>query len=407
LNIEARTNSLAMAVTPRHDHTSGVWYQGLDGVRAIAVLLVFSVHYIGYPTLYVGWTGVPIFFVLSGFLITGILYDNRDEPQRFRNFYLRRTLRIFPLFYFAWLLVLIAGLVQHAQWHPIQILWPLYLGNYVRFICGTAALDHIFTLRPPALTLEIGHLWSLAVEEQFYLLWPLIVFYVRERRRLIKICIAAVALVPLLRILLWAVASKNLLSLQLLYRITPTQCDAFLLGGLIALLIRGSEKAAVLLHAGKIFYLSFALLVIAYFANNSLHFRELRGDSGWMSTYGFSLVNLTAAGLILCSLRSNSLVYRLTTAWPLRMIGRYSYGIYVYHVLVAPSLKYYVWPISHSEPARAYFIHGALVTMVYFLIVLALSICSYHLLEAPFLALKDRFASRHKNPSAEIQAGAG
>jgi peptidoglycan/LPS O-acetylase OafA/YrhL len=403
--MESASDSPRMENARKQDFQTGVWYRGLDGVRAIAVILVFTVHFIGYRTRFIGWTGVPLFFVLSGFLITGILYDNCNEPHRFRNFYVRRTLRIFPLFYFAWMLILIAGIFLQAQWHPIQVLWPLYLGNYVRFIVGTEALDHIYTLRPPALPLQIGHFWSLAVEEQFYLLWPLVVFYVRERWRLIQICIAVVALIPLLRVLLWATASKKLLSILLLYMITPTQCDAFLLGGLMALLMRGSEKTKVLLYANKIFYLSLALLVAAYLANNGFHFRDLRADSAWMSTYGFTLVNMIAAGLILCSLQSNSLVYTLTTSWPLRIIGRYSYGIYVYHVLVAQYLEYYIWPVSHSGPPLVYIIHATLSTVLYFLIVFALSVGSYHLLEAPFLTLKGRFTARQKNPTAEISAG--
>jgi peptidoglycan/LPS O-acetylase OafA/YrhL len=401
LNIEDGPDSLATVVAPAHDRSGGVWYQGLDGVRAIAVTLVFSVHSIGYRTGYVGWTGVPIFFVLSGFLITGILYDNRNEPHRFRNFYVRRTLRIFPLFYFAWLLVLIAGFISRAQWHPIQILWPLYLGNYVRFIAGVESFDRFYTLLPPRIPLEIGHFWSLAVEEQFYLLWPLVVFYTRERQRLIRICIATVLLVPVLRLLLWATASQNLLSLELLYRITPTQCDAFLLGGLMALWMRGKEKDGLLRHANQIFVVSLAALAAAYLANYGFHRHYLSATSFWMSTYGFSLVNMCGAGLILCSLRSRSLVYHITTWWPLRIVGRYSYGIYVFHVLLLPFLEAYVWPANRAWSPRRYLIHGAFAVTAYFLIVIAVSAISYHLLELPFLSLKDRFTTRHQNPTAE------
>ncbi len=386
---------------PVQHRVAANWYQGLDGIRAIAVILVFSVHAVGYRTRFVGWTGVNIFFVLSGFLITGILYDNRDEPNRFRNFYVRRTLRIFPLFYFAWLVILIAGIFLHAQWEPIQSLWPLYLGNYVRFIVGDMRLDHIATMRPPHLPLEIGHFWSLAVEEQFYLLWPLVVFYVRERKWLIRICMAAVVLVPVLRVVLWASVSKKLLSILLLYMLTPTQCDAFLLGGLMALWMRGHEKARLLRNANKIFSVSFALLVAAYLLNNRLHLRDLSSNSGWMSTYGFTLVDLSAAGLILCALRPESLVFRLAASWPLRLVGRYSYGVYVYHVMLLGFLQYYVWPADHNWPPRVYLAHAVLSVVAYFLIVLAVSACSYHFLELPFLKLKDRFIVRHKNPDAQ------
>src|ERR1035441_5956434 len=92
------------------------WYKGLDGVRAIAVTVVFLQHYAAMLVLNGGLIGVQIFFVLSGFLITGILFESRHDSFRFRNFYIRRTLRIFPLFYFSWALILIAGLFLHLQW---------------------------------------------------------------------------------------------------------------------------------------------------------------------------------------------------------------------------------------------------------------------------------------------------
>jgi len=381
--------------------STGNWYQGLDGVRAIAVILVFLTHYVGYRIRFTGWTGVNIFFVLSGFLITGVLFDNRDEPFRFRNFYIRRTLRIFPLFYFAWLLVFVAGIFLHAHWYPIQILWPLYLGNYVRFIVGNVNLDLIATSRPPQLPLVIGHFWSLAVEEQFYLLWPLVVFCVRDRKLLIRICIAAVLLVPILRVVLWATVSKDLQSIMLMDMLTLTQCDAFLLGGLMALWMRGDEKDRLLRNSTRIFAVSFALLAAAYLLNNGPHLRDMLPNTGWMSTYGLTLVDFSAAGLILCALRTQSLTFRLTSSWPLRMIGRYSYGIYVYHALLIKVLQYYVWPTNHNWPPRVYLVHAVLSNLLYFLIVFAVSACSYHFLELPFLRLKDRFTVRHKNPGAK------
>src|ERR1700761_9741340 len=112
------------------------FYPALDGLRAIAVLMVFYQHYIsntgGAPAFNWGWSGVDLFFVLSGFLITGILYDTRNTLHRFRNFYVRRTLRIFPLYYGVLLMALLLTPVFHWFWHPAQILWPLYLGNYSR-----------------------------------------------------------------------------------------------------------------------------------------------------------------------------------------------------------------------------------------------------------------------------------
>jgi peptidoglycan/LPS O-acetylase OafA/YrhL len=354
----------------------------------------------GYFTLFAGWTGVLIFFVLSGFLITGILYDNRGELHRFRNFYVRRTLRIFPLFYFAWLLVLVTSLLLHATWHPLQILWVVYLGNYVRFLVSDLRLDHIFTAHSN-LPLEIGHFWSLAVEEQFYLIWPLVVFHVRTRKTLLRICGSTMIAVLMLRIVLWATVPDRLLSLEFLYRLTFTQCDAFMLGGLMALWMRGPEKDALLRHSSKILSASLASFALAYGFNNGFHVRYLLDTSAWMSTYGFTLVDCCAAGLILCALRPGSLVFRSTALLPLRVLGRYSYGFYVYHVLLMPFLHFYVLPVNPLAPKLAYRLHLAVSTSVDFVIILAVSACSYHFIEAPFLAMKERFTVRHKNPGTQ------
>ena len=373
--------------------SSRIWYGGLDGVRAIAVLLVFFVHYLPQLTLHGGWVGVLIFFVLSGFLITGILFDSQQDPHRFKNFYIRRTLRIFPLFYFSWIGVLLAGWALHAVWKPGHLFWLVYLGNYVRFFAGSDVLDRIYTSNP-LLRLEIGHFWSLAVEEQFYLVWPFIVFFVGDRKKLIRICAAAVMLVPVIRLACNLLLPQGLLSMELLYRLTLTQCDGFLLGGLLALWLRGPGKDKLLAHSNKILLSSLAALLIAYLVNGKGHLLPLTPISFWMSTYGFTLVDLAAAGLLLCALRPLTAVYRFLTLSTLQVIGRYSYGIYVYHVILAPFLFLYVWPINPAHKDAFYRAHIVGDVILYLAIVVAVSACSYHLIERPFLKMKDSFTFR-------------
>ena len=375
------------------------WYPGLDGVRAVAVFLVFTVHYLGRPTHYIGWSGVLIFFVLSGFLITGILFDNQHESHRFRNFYARRTLRIFPLFYFVWLCIFVAGPFLHAQWHPILFLWPTYLGNYARFIGGLHA-DRIYTSFP-RFSLEIGHFWSLAVEEQFYLLWPLVVFFVRGRRALIRICIAVIVAVPFLRLALVVAMPPHILANEFLYRMTFSQVDGFLFGGLLALLMRGPEEAAVLRSAPALLWGAIAALGLSSVLNQGIHVQAVVPSQPWMSIYGFTLLNIAAGGLILSSLQPRTLVFRVMTLWPLRVLGKYSYGFYVYHVLLAPFLSYVMPAIDISRPKRVVYAHMILGWTIDFLAVLAVSAASYHWIEAPFLRLKGRFATAHKNPDAQ------
>lgn len=375
------------------------WFAGLDGVRAIAVVLVFLQHYATKVVWTAGWTGVQVFFVLSGFLITGILYDSRRNAYCFRNFYIRRTLRIFPLFYFAWLMVLAAGWIYRMQWHPMHWLWVVYLGNVVRFLHGGLALDHIYTANPQ-LPIEIGHFWSLAVEEQFYLMWPLVVFFAPDRRVLMRICVGAVLLVPLIRFALYLALPRQQVELGFLYRVVFTQSDSFLLGGALALGMRGPEKLLLLGSANRLLLGALMALALAYLANFGLHRAQIPAETPWMSIYGLTLVNLASAGLILGALREGSLVYRITSNQPMRTLGKYSYGFYVYHVLLAPFLLYYVWPVDMAHKTIWYYVHVLLGRALYFAIVTAISALSYRFVEAPFLALKDRWTVASRMPVA-------
>ena len=370
--------------------SSGGWYPGLDGVRGVAVGLVFMVHFLQ-KWGNIGWMGVLIFFVLSGFLITGVLYDGRNEIHRFRNFYVRRTLRIFPLFYFIWLLVLIGAFFLQEQWRPMLALWPVYLGNFARFFAGTSAVDHIYT-RFPGFPIEIGHFWSLAVEEQFYLLWPLVVFSVSDRKVLIRICSIAVAAVLVFRICMVSVVSHPFLEMGFFYRMTFTQADAFLCGGLIALLLRGPRKEAILRLGAPLFWGALVILALVAWLNGpGPHLSNVVPESPWMSGYGFTLVDFAAGGMILSALRPGNLLFRMLTLPPLRVLGRYSYGFYVYHVLLLPLRPLYLWG-SWSTPIIV--VHFC----IDFLIVLAVSAASYHFLEMPFLRMKSRFTVHGNRP---------
>jgi peptidoglycan/LPS O-acetylase OafA/YrhL len=386
-------------VPPQHLNFKGNWYPGLNGVRAIAVLLVFTVHLIPKWTLYFGWSGVLIFFVLSGFLITGILFDNRNKPHRWRNFYSRRTLRIFPLFYFVWLVIAILTPIVHLQWYPLHALWPLYLGNYVRFLHGDLARDHIYSagLEHAA---EIGHFWSLAVEEQFYLVWPLVVFFVSDRRRLIRICQVMIVAVLLLRIILAHVVPAHILAMELLYRVTITQADAFMIGGMLALWLRGPERERLMRWSTPL--LAGALACFAVMKLVHLHSEgpDIYSYTPWVTTWGFTVLDLASAGLILCAMKPGHIVYRICTIPFVSRLGLYSYGFYVYHVLLLPlvaAFELHPSAANHSVWRHAY---GFIDFGLQFAVVFGVSALSYHFLEMPFLSLKERFAEIHRNPEA-------
>ena len=206
----------------------------LDAIRGLAVLLVLLHNTDIYPSLHLGfisangWMGVDLFFVMSGFLITGILVDTKESKGYFKNFYARRCLRIWPLYYSALLFMFVivpllrpseAQTIFEARSSPWWS-YPLFLQNFLVPI-------------PAAATGLLGVTWSLAVEEQFYLVWPLVVRFCGEAQ-LRKIAIAVICTSPALRYYL------SLHQVDI-YSNTFCRLDGLMAGALLALVVRSSS----------------------------------------------------------------------------------------------------------------------------------------------------------------------
>jgi peptidoglycan/LPS O-acetylase OafA/YrhL len=347
-----------------------------------------------------------VFFVLSGFLITGILFDSQHKQHKYRDFYIRRTLRIFPLYYFVWGAAFLLTPVAHWQWDWRWALWPAYLGNYARFIFLHLSgdpyrfdkltfgnpLNHLFGY---TVHLYIGHFWSLCVEEQFYLIWPFVVYHVRRRETLMKICLAIVLLSPILRAVLSQTLPHTVLAMEFLYRSLPTRLDALLLGGLLALAIRGKEESIVRRLRRPLLALSAALLVGLYFV--SVKMLGLRYDgsaSNWVGIFGFTLIDLIAAALVLECIHPGSTLGRILSWRPLRALGIISYGFYVYHDLLHDFF---------ADFAHRFFPHFsyAMTLVIAFIGTICIATISYQCLEKPLLKLKNRFTGQvHTAPTA-------
>jgi peptidoglycan/LPS O-acetylase OafA/YrhL len=367
----------------------------LDGLRAVAVALVMMLHF-GY--LNGGWIGVQVFFVLSGFLITGVLLADRDAPlgAYLRRFYWRRTLRIFPLYY-GYLLIL---WIAYAAWgRPAEL---------PRDVAALFTYTYNFTRLSPEWTPSpfFTHFWSLAVEEQFYLVWPFVV-HALSRRALVALSAALVAMGPLFR---WALADALADGARAaddvadsVYWFPLSHADAFATGALVALLGGGLRVARPALLT--------AAAIAAVAIGGALNLRALRdagadlplGTMGFplasidnaFHVWGYTLLNLSSAALVAAAVaahRSGGIVSAL--GWgPLAGMGRISYGVYVLH-----------WPLlvlfNASVRYRPMTVRGYLMCAAWFALVVGVSWISWRFYESRFLALKDRGPGRRASGAA-------
>ena len=361
----------------------------LDGVRGTAILLVLLHHLLWAksesPNLALslilrargaGWVGVDLFFALSGFLITGILYGSLRDRRFFWNFYARRILRIFPLYYSV-VVVLATIFFLHGMAPDLRVVGIVaaYLQNtplYLEHSQNTVAFQYT------------GHLWSLAVEEQFYLVWPVVVFLVKDRRKLMWIAACQVLLSPILRVVLLTHGT----SFAEVYRFTICRADSLLAGAWLALAVRGPMRDRVFRAAVPCFWI--ALVVCCGIATTT-------GNFDWeinysVNSFGYSAVALASAAIIAMALQAGTIVASIMRLHWLRFLGRYSYGLYIYHVIVD----------QIASQALASQIHSSgLYRIVRFFLAMGLSILisvvSFNYFEKPFLSMK-RFFNYDREP---------
>lgn len=369
------------------------FYPALDGLRTLAVALVFGVHLLPHYVPF-GWMGVQVFFVLSGFLITGILYDTRNNAHRFRDFYVRRSLRIFPLYYAVLLLLLVVVGLTHGSVPHLFSLSFVYLQNFW-WLLGAGSFSDSVVAGSGMVVAAVGHFWSLAVEEQFYLVWPVLVFAIKDRGRLMKLCFALIGLRMLLAAYWQTHVSSQWLHDGLVYRMLPTQCDGFLMGGLLALTLRGRHAPRLLTRAGPIGAAGVCVfaagLGIVYHWHIFTRTPVSDYTSGFQAVFGLPLCNLASLCLLLAVLRPGTWAYKLCNVDPLRSLGKISYGLYLFHLpilaLCQSCLQRYG---AQAQSVPHFFLLRALVVS---LVTVGISYGSFRFFESPFLLLKNRFSS--------------
>jgi peptidoglycan/LPS O-acetylase OafA/YrhL len=366
--------------------------RALDGLRGIAILLVMIFHFtiyggsapdgverIAYRLGQTGWIGVDLFFVLSGFLITGILLDTRSRTGFLRNFFIRRVLRIFPLYYASLLLllVLLPGLMPMARLDAevsASAWYWTYLVNIRTAFEGWPSFGYL------------GHFWTLAVEEQFYLAWPFLVLALGPAG-LKRLCVLLFAGALALRLVLHLNGEATAA-----FVLMPARVDTLGAGAIVAVLVRepaGLQRAAQ--WAAPTLVASAAVLG-AYVVGT----RALNAERPVVGTFGYSVIALLFASVLVLVLAAEQRgrPLRVLHAPALVTFGKYSYAMYILHhpmLFFLPSW----WSIDALAPLLGGWLPSWLVFIAAMSAVsLAGAVISWHVVEKRFLRLKDALAPR-------------
>ncbi|MDR3414446.1 MAG: acyltransferase [Formivibrio sp.] len=380
---------------PRSD-VRDIHFPELDGIRGIAILLVLLSHVGGTlrsPIYNVfntisgqGWIGVDLFFVLSGFLITRILLTTNNSTNYYKRFYIRRGLRIWPLYYLAVLLAFTAlAVASHlsfyhsltaaksqfagdpvADWHNL----PMYLLYLQNFWLGDVGGFSVLAVT-----------WTLCIEEQYYLVWPLCVrnFSIHA---LLRFAVGFALISSLLRLSIHFIYPDNFdLFHWITYHFTPLHLDAILLGSALAIcfyLKRQFLENMALLYTALGVGGAVSLICVCYMGNP------------YAESLIYFALSVTFAAIVALALQGWG--RRLFRNPPLRYIGKISYSLYLLHPPIFNALS------SHSVMAKLGFSHNIAATefafaTLSFALSIGVAAFSWHFFESRILALKTRFAA--------------
>jgi peptidoglycan/LPS O-acetylase OafA/YrhL len=325
----------------------------LDGIRAIAIAAVFVNHTFQVRML---WMGVDLFFILSGFLITGVLIDHKDQTLRgyFGHFYGRRVRRILP----PYLLLLCVGMILYGIW------WLRHWYLYVFLMNFLAPLGIV---RPGQLDL----LWSLAVEEQFYLAWPFAVYFLNEKH-LVRLGVGLMVAAPILR---WA-CTPWFSTQWAIYMLTPFRMDTLAAGALMAIAWR--KYRSKFERFGQYGLILSAVSLAVLMALSRLPGFSTHANTRAANVWIYELTLTACAGTLLWALSGRGI--RLLTLPPVTYLGRISYSVYLIQLVVIIEVEKYL----HREVTVAFAV--AVISLLY-------ASCSWHFLEKPILQGRGRMQS--------------
>ncbi len=353
----------------------------LDGIRGYGFLGIFLAHYLAtgiyrhrsnpwvnglFYVEQIAWMAVPAFFVLSGYLIGGILFNTRNREGFFRVFYGRRILRILPVYYIALLVVAGVNLAQGV--HLNDVFWAhfFYVQNWF----------HGYVLTDKFTSTQILHLWSMAIEEQFYLTWPIVVWFAKDRAKLLKIIAVLCAICFTVRLISpWI----NLSMYGILFT-TPARVDAILLGVGLALVAEHEifKRLQPLAKYGVV--VGTALWLISY----STHLND--PNNYHRVLVEVPLANLTVLALVAAVLDEKSLIAGACRVRWACWLGTMSYGLYVFHFIYEKWFAFTFRPmLSHYMPDLWAYLASTAVALA---LTIGLGMFSYRFIEQPALSLK-------------------
>ncbi len=335
-----------------------------------------------------GWAGVDLFFVLSGFLITGILWDSREQARYYRVFYARRLVRIFPLYYASLLLLLfVVPWLLALRHHP----WLLhaYVEPRGEIYAWTYSLNWLIGLSSfSAASVLIQHFWSLSIEEQFYLVWPLLVRTL-TRRRLLAACAAIVFIAPLMRIAL--ILCHHPVGA---YALTFCRADSLAVGAAIALALRDPGEWALVTKWAR-WSTPAALAVLIGFVCTL-------GSGVSPSPVGttvFTVLAILFGGCVVLAIDSDPAGpgHRMVASPFLQSFGKYSYCLYICHQPLIALLA----PMGLNGNKLALLLHSRVaavfaVNAIGFALAISVAWLSWRLFESPLLKLKDLPMFQHR-----------
>lgn len=354
-------------------------FPALDGLRGIAIILILLNHHFSWVPIIKNtcWVGVDLFFVISGFLITRILLNTRSDNYFFRNFYVKRSFRIFPAYYLTLGIFLIA--IANLQLFKIQ--WDYYFSHLWHLIFYFQ--NWLYILNPiPEPQMIFFHFWSLAIEEQFYIVFPLLVWLLKTPGKIftLLLCILTASILYRAAIIYYLQPNTE----QFLARYM-TRVDGICVGALLAI-INCSKQGVDIKHSLAKVFLPFLLAHVLLF----LVIKISHSSFPHFAVMGYTTISILFGILLMLAIREKGSVFKTLNQSLLKFFGKISYGLYLIHFPIIVIITYYAGSIPLVEKLNSILGLAGFSTLTA-LFAIGVSYLSHKYFEVPILKKRIHF----------------